>query len=267
MSDQSRRTDSCSNHIARSCESLERRRMMSAAADDPAPDTTAPTVEAVFVNGTDWSAAFRTYLGQNNLGSAIYGFQTDNTGSSGGGLRSGIIPWINVDQVSIRFSENVVVQEDDLEVRGVRSGVLEAAEFAYDPLTFTATWTFDEPLTADLIQLRLDGDSDTGVTDTAGNPLDADTSGSGGAPQGHDFRLLLRVLPGDVTRNGSVVANDFSEVKQKFFASTTNVGTGNRQYSIFHDVDGSGAILANDFSEVKNRFFGRLPDDDGSLFA
>jgi hypothetical protein len=28
---------------------------------------------------------------------------------------------------------------------------------------------------------------------------------------------------------------------------------------VFHDLDGSGSILANDFSEVKKRFFHTLP--------
>ena len=246
-------------------ESLERRTLMSAAA---LADTTPPTVEAVFVNGTDWSASFRTFMEQNDLGSATYGFRTDTTGSSGNGLRSGIIPWINVDQISIQFNEDVIIQEDDLQLRGVRSGDLDASGFAYNAQTFTATWTFDDAFAADLLMLRLDGNSATGVTDTAGNPLAGSSSGGGGGAGG-DFRLLLPVLPGDVNRNGAVVANDFSEVKQKFFSTVNNVGSGNRQYSIFHDVDGSGAILASDFSEVKRRFFGRLPDDDsvGDFFA
>ena len=112
--------------------------------------------------------------------------------------------------------------------------------------------------------LRLDGHRDTGVTDAAGNELDGDRSGE---DDGSDFRLLLPVLPGDVNRNGAVVANDFSEVKHKFFSTVTNVGSGQRRYSVFHDVDGSGTILANDFSEVKKRFFGRLPEENSILFA
>ena len=59
-----------------------------------------------------------------------------------------------------------------------------------------------------------------------------------------------------------MLANDFSEVKRKFFASTSNPGTGPGAYSVFHEVNGSGSILANDFSAVKSRFFNTLPSPE-----
>jgi hypothetical protein len=49
-------------------------------------------------------------------------------------------------------------------------------------------------------------------------------------------------------------------VKRSFFTDTTHTGTGDNTYSVFSDVNGSGAILADDYSEVKKRFFTRLPD-------
>ena len=67
------------------------------------------------------------------------------------------------------------------------------------------------------------------------------------------------MLPGNVNRAGSVLAEDFSSVKARFFRSTTNPGSGPNAYSIFHDVNGTGTILADDFSEVKRRFFNTLP--------
>jgi hypothetical protein len=48
-------------------------------------------------------------------------------------------------------------------------------------------------------------------------------------------------------------------VKKKFFKNTTDTTNDDTSYSAFHDVDGSGSILANDFSEVKKRFFQTLP--------
>ena len=65
----------------------------------------------------------------------------------------------------------------------------------------------------------------------------------------------------DANSDGSVLADDFSAVKKRFFSSTTNVGSGDAAYSAFADVDGSGTILANDTSEVKRRFFTTLPPD------
>jgi hypothetical protein len=78
--------------------------------------------------------------------------------------------------------------------------------------------------------------------------------------EGGDFRFGFNVLPGDVNHSGTVLADDFSAVKKKFFASTTAPGTGEAAYNVFYDVDGSGSILADDFSEVKKRFFSKLPD-------
>ena len=86
---------------------------------------------------------------------------------------------------------------------------------------------------------------------------DAYPSGDGTA--GGDFRFAMNVLPGDINRSGVVLADDFSDVKRRFFRGTTNLGSGDAAYGMFHDVDGSGAILANDFSEVKRRFFDVLP--------
>ena len=57
-----------------------------------------------------------------------------------------------------------------------------------------------------------------------------------------------------MNRSGSVLANDFSEVKARFFQNSNQAA-----YSPFHDVDGSGSVLANDFSAVKARFFHNLP--------
>jgi hypothetical protein len=39
----------------------------------------------------------------------------------------------------------------------------------------------------------------------------------GGSPTGSDFVLTLNVLQGDVNRNGTVLADDFSDVKKRFF--------------------------------------------------
>ena len=70
--------------------------------------------------------------------------------------------------------------------------------------------------------------------------------------RGINYSLTLNVLQGDVDKSGGVVAADYSDVKKRFFKSTTSTVTGtSADYSAFHDVDGSGSILANDYSEVK----------------
>jgi len=89
-----------------------------------------------------------------------------------------------------------------------------------------------------------------------------------GGAAGALYRLRFNVLPGDVTRSGAVLADDFSDVKKRFFKSTNTPATGGASdYSPFADVDASGSVLATDFSEVKKRFFDNLPPASASALA
>src|SRR5438552_3527791 len=72
----------------------------------------------------------------------------------------------------------------------------------------------------------------------------------GGGTDGNDLALRLNVLQGDVNQDGIVLAQDFSDLKKRFFRTAADPGpAGDAQYTAYHDVDGSGDILANDFSE------------------
>jgi hypothetical protein len=79
-----------------------------------------------------------------------------------------------------------------------------------------------------------------------------------GGPAGTDFSLIMNVLQGDVDKSRSVLANDYSAVKARFFKNTNSPVSGTNDYSPFMDVDGNGSILANDYSAVKARFFQNL---------
>jgi hypothetical protein len=197
-------------------------------------------VSAVYVAGTQWAQPFKAALAQQGLGSATYGLALPPAPAAP-------LPWINVNQVSITFDRNVTVDPTDLVVTGTR-GTLPTTDFNYNGTTHTATWAFPAPLTADRVTLTL-------PAATSDPSLDGDGDGTPGG----DFVRRFNVLPGDVTASGSVLADDFSQVKQKFFSSTIAPGTGAAAYSVFHDVNGSGNILADDFSEVKKRFFDVLP--------
>lgn len=238
-----RRPVSRTPHTALRPESLERRLLM-------AGDNKAPSVDAVYVNDPAWAAAFRAYLEDGNDGSAQFGYEV----GKGGGPRA-ILPWIHLAQVSMQFSEDVVVQQDDLEIASAAGADYAVANFNYDPSTFTATWTLSGPIEADVVTLSLDGSSATGVTDRAGNRL----KGRGAA--GSDFVQQLLVLPGDTDRSGEVLVGDADGVRDRFFSSVSDsrVDGGFPKYSIFYDVDGSGIILARDFSEVRRRVGTSLP--------
>ena len=157
----------------------------------------------------------------------------------------------------------MTAKQADLAVRGVNAPNYTVTGYVYDSASKTATWTLGQALRNDKVLIDLDGDA--GGVSSAGQRLDGewnnagDTFPSGDGTAGGDFKFRFNALPGDVDRSGSVLANDFSAVKARFFKNTTSPVTGVNDYSAFHDIDGSGSILANDFSAVKSRFFNTLP--------
>ena len=226
--------------------------------------TPAPRVTQVFVAGTGWTPEFRNFLADTGLGESRFGYAIP-----AGAGQLNVLPWTNIDQLSVRFSHSVVASDHDLSVAGLNLAEYAVTGFAYDASTRTATWTLAQPLGKDRVLLDLDGD-DGGVSGVDGRRLDGEWSGpqpsgaypfaSGDGSPGGDFLFRLNILPGDVNRSGAVLANDFSNVKKKFFSTAVNPGAGDAAYSVFHDLDGSGTILASDFADVKKRFFNRLPD-------
>ena len=196
-------------------------------------------VEQVYVGGAAWSGAFRGHLQSLGMGGED-GFAVP----SSGGAASRPLPWSNLDKVSLRFNRDVVATRDALWVRGVNGADYPIADFAYDAGRRTATWTLGRNLGGDRVTLTLAASV---------------TGGAWSAP--------LVVLPGDTNGSGVVLADDFSEVKRRFFTTTGSPGSGDAAYSVFHDVDGSGSILANDFSAVKQRFFNSLPGAGAAAVA
>jgi hypothetical protein len=222
----------------------------------------APRVTQVYARGTTWSAPFMAYLEAQGLGSSRYGFAV-----GGGAGQLATLPWRNVNQLSVTFSRPVAAEQRHLAVRGVNVPAYAVSSFAYDPATRTATWTLAQDVGKDKLNLDLDGDGRTGGvagTESGTRLLDGEWTTGGAFPSGDgaaggDFRYRINVLPGDVNRSGSVLADDFSAVKSRFFRSTTAPGPAPSAYTLFHDVDGSGSVLADDFSVVKSRFFNALP--------
>jgi parallel beta-helix repeat protein len=237
----------------------------SAAVAVPPADLTAPTVSGVYVNGTAWSDAFRLRLQNDSAGDRRLGYAVP-----GGADQLRPLPWINANEITLAFGESVNVRQDHLLIRNA-AGDVPVASFASDGRT--ATWRLALPLGPQRLTLTLKSAGLTGVTDQVERPLDgewadgADAFPSGNGAGGGNFVLTLNVLPGDVNGTGSVLADDFSEVKKRFFKDTTDTTTGDTSYSPFHDVDGSGSILADDYSEVKKRFFDTLPADAAAPFG
>jgi hypothetical protein len=235
----SRRPDVRRSEIARPrlCpEPLERRLLM--AADK------APAVESVFVNGTSWAPEFSAYLEDGRDGSARFGYEADGRGDKS------ILPWININQITLQFSEPVDVAPGALEIDSATGEDYVVTGVVVDDATNTATFSLAEPISAaDILTLRLDG---AAVTDATGNTL-----------AGGDFAKELAVLPGDANQSGQVTAEDAEGVFARFFTSTADArvdtGPDRGKYSIFFDVDGNAQILATDFAAVQDREGDSLP--------
>ncbi len=216
-------------------ERLEERRVLSG---------TPPTVEDVVVSSTAWETDFVDYLAANNLGDGGYSIPT-------GGGQLAPLPWNNLDQIRIRFSEDVRVEAADLAVTGVNVTQYGFSDFQYDAQTFTATWTLSQVIANDRILIDLDGDGADPVVNMTNDVLDGEwtdetsTYSSGNGTAGGDFEFIFVVLPGDANQSGAVSAADYS-----YTAFVRDTTTADANYDPMRDLDGSGNIDATDYGFV-----------------
>jgi hypothetical protein len=210
-----------------------------------------PVVTRVFARGSTWTLSdnlpnvtFMEYLESQALGDKNLGYEIKPKAAGSEDL----LPWVNVNQVVLEYDKTLTAAPaaSTIIVDGVRAD-------------YTGTTSLLDP-THVLLQLdRPLGTSAAGTTTTATNGDRFTLNVTGGAASNGTFSLKFNLLQGDVDKSRTVVAQDFSEVKAKFFKSTNAPGSGATGYTPFHDVDGSGQIVAADFSAVKARFFHGLP--------
>jgi hypothetical protein len=184
------------------------------------------------------------------------------------------VPWVNVDQIRIAFTEDVTVIEGDLDVYGVNVAEYSIVGFGYDPGDFIATWTLSGDVTADKLLLVLDDDVISGSADVAevlvsstdwplafvnwlGGDGYAIPDGEVDDPSGGDFRFRINVLPGDADSSEAVNSADVIEIRRK-----ANTAVGGAEYSIYHDVDGSGQINSADVIKTRRLANTSLPVDE-----
>ena len=214
-----------------------------------------PAVVAVNVAGTDWAASFVSNLESSGLGSGGYAIPV------GSSTQLEALPWTNINQVRIKFSEDVAVAASDLSVSGVYQTAYAFSGFNYDPNTYTATWTLVAPVAKDKLMLDLDADGMAPVKSVStGEVLDGawtdcqSTFNSGNGQGGEDFQFCFSVLPGDVTGNGTVSITDAAAAYQN-----VGINVGDAGYDIRCDVDGSGGIILGDVSAIMSKVGGMLP--------
>ncbi|MGN6507140.1 MAG: PKD domain-containing protein, partial [Tepidisphaeraceae bacterium] len=190
-----------------------------------------PQVTAVTVAGTNWNSSFLSYLTTHHLGTNGYAIPSDPTQASP-------LPWNNIDTIRLTFDQSVNVGIGDLVLQGVRIPAYAIKSFSYDSTSATASWTLNGPIPADRLHLDL--------AQSVGN----DVNGT----LGSDFVFDFNVLPGDVARAPSVLANSLLLVRNAQFATTASTA-----YSIFYDINANGQILADDLLLVRNAQFNTLP--------
>jgi hypothetical protein len=202
-----------------------------------------PTVTDLNVSGTTWSSSFVDYLESASLGADGYRIPV------GSSSQLQTLPWNNVDQIRITFSENVDVQAADLSVSGVNQTAYAFEDFSYDAAARTAVWTLADPVNADKLLLDLDANGVDPVQDVdESNVLDgewtdsSDTYPSGNGTAGGDFQFRLNVLAGDADGSTGVNVIDYSQIGMK-----NGKNAGDEGYSIRHDVNANGSITMDDY--------------------
>jgi hypothetical protein len=216
-------------------ESLESREMLSH-----------PGVAAVQVASTQWAPSFVSHLASSGLGAGGYNIP------AGSSDQLQTLPWKNVDQIRITFTEDVMIAPESLSVKGVNKATYVFSAFTYDSNTHTAVWTFNAPIGNDKLMLNLDATGLYQVRSTAtGEALDgAWTNGtstypSGDSQGGTGFQFRISVLPGDVDADNSTSSADAAMVLQQMDSDA-----GQPTYDFHCDLDGSGTIAMDDYSAV-----------------
>lgn len=194
--------------------------------------------------------------------SSLYGTQL-LLPNVGGGRQLRSIPIGGADTITLKFSEDVDVNQNDIGLYGVRSDTdysseLDIVHFHYDEVSFVATWTFDNdntPLTAwqfpaDQYEMTLSGVTDFDAIEALDgdwdNPDSFSQSGqssvfpSGNGTAGENFVFFFTILPGDVNRDNTVGAADSAIL----FANWAPSATGKDWNS--GDFTGDGAVGAAD---------------------
>ncbi len=206
-----------------------------------------PKVIQVLVSGTTWASSFRTAL--QNLGTGNGSGYDIPTGSAQ--LKS--LPWSNINQIQIAFSEGVTVTQGSLSLTGL-AGTYSFSAFSYNTSTFTATWTLAHSISNDKLTIDLHSTGTSAVKDSAGNALDGEWTNStssypsGNGVAGGDFNFAFQVLPGDVNQDGIVNSQDLAAVASSWLTA-----------GVAGDVNADGIVNSQDLATISSQWLSTLP--------
>ncbi len=210
-------------------------------ADDEIVDPIAPTIQSVKVSGSLWDAVFMSNLDPAGVGYAP--------------VSGEVLPWANINQITIQFSEPVVgFDASKFALLGINTANYSAniASVIYDMQNNRGLVTLMAPINGDRIRVAV---SDL-VVDAAGNSLDGD----GNATAGGIFDLVFSILVGDATGEGSVNGADLTP-----FAASFNQSAGVGSYSAPADWNADGSVNGGDLSQFAANFNASLPTGQPGL--
>ncbi|MFZ5833744.1 MAG: hypothetical protein ACOY3P_26960, partial [Planctomycetota bacterium] len=221
----------------------------------------APQVLEVMVGSTSWTQAYRDILEAEGLGDVGYRIPASQQNSQ----QLAALWWSNINQVSVKFSEDVVVEQEDLNLFRVNAPTYQVASaFAYDDSIHTATWTFSSAIDTNKLRLVLHSSAVDGIRTPAGVALDGEWTnptslgGSGAAfPSGDgvaggNFDFCLNVLPGDLNGSGVVDLGDFGIISFYYGQSSTT-------QILPADLNGDCTVDLGDFGIFSARYGTSLP--------
>ncbi|WP_428388674.1 LEPR-XLL domain-containing protein [Mucisphaera sp.] len=203
------------------------------------PSENPPVITEIVVGSTSWSSAF---LNDIDPGRAL-----------GYSMPTGIdqldaLPWDNMDQFSLVFSEDVFLTGDAFlsSQDGFFTSGIVPTSFTYDSVTFTATWTLPVNIADNIGEFAIS--QFESILDTQGVELDGEwtlavSEVSGDGSPGGFFNYFFRTVRADTNGDGAVDLIDLSNLASSFNASNTQT-----------DFNGDNVVDLIDLSILASNF-------------
>lgn len=213
-----------------------------------------PVVVDVHVSGSAWSHDFIDYLTEVGLGRSSLGRRVVTNYAA-------IVPWVNLNRITVRFTHNMAMEADDVLIRGVAAPAypVEIVQSTFDADTHTTTATlvlagagFVKP---DNLLIEIDGDPGGVEAGPGGLLLDGDRNGIPGG----DFVFRMSVVPGASTLGANVGHTDLQTVRQVLGTIATDSRTTGPFYHASADLNADGRVNVIDLAHVRQRLYTYAP--------
>lgn len=193
-------------------------------------DTTPRVGATLALRGSQWSSG----VPSQGSSTAMVG---GSTSLPSGGFAGEIVPWSNVDTISIRFDSPVSIGAGGLSIATASGETYGVRNYLFDAATRTATWWLDRPLAADNYVIS---------AAPLGTSVDfhLSTSSPGEA--------RVTVLPGDVNGDGVTSTGDAIAIRNHFSAAA-----GYSLASPRYDLDANGVVDMTDLALAVRHAFAR----------